>query len=166
MPIEAGWNPNKHAKQIRKAKITIKRFLRKDPGMKIFFNRAHAYAVFPTVGKGGIVIGGAFGKGKVFRRGVWIGDVSLSQGSIGFQFGGQSYSEIVFFRDRATFSRFKRNNLKFAATASAVAVKSGASKKAAYERGVAVFTMTKAGLMYEAAIGGQYFKYKPKRRRR
>ena len=74
-PVDAGWNPRKHAKQMRQAKQTIRRFLRKDPGMKIFFNRAYAYVVFPTVGKGGMFIGGAYGKGKVFRRGRWIGSM-------------------------------------------------------------------------------------------
>ena len=106
-------------------------------------------------------IGGAHGKGQVFSRGEVIGRVSLSQGSIGFQLGGQSYSEIVFFQNKAAFDRFKNGNLKLAAQASAIAVTSGATAHAAYEKGVAVFTLGKKGLMFEASIGGQHFSFKP-----
>ena len=157
LTAEAGWNPKRSAK----VQQTIAAFKKKDPGMKAFFNKAYGYAVFPTIIKGAIWVGGAHGKGEVFRRGKVVGRASLSQGSIGFQLGGQSYSEIVFFQNKAAFDRFKNGNLKFAAQASAIAVTAGAATNAAYENGVAVFTLGKKGLMFEASIGGQRFSYKP-----
>ena len=102
--------------------------------MKVFFNKAYGYAVFPSIIKAAIGVGGAHGKGEVFRRGKVIGRASLSQGSIGFQLGGQSYSEIVFFQNKAAFDRFKNGNLKFAAQASAIAVTAGAAANAALIR--------------------------------
>lgn len=155
--VNAGWDPRKS----EKVQQTIAAFKKKDPGIKSFFNEAYGYAVFPSVIKGAIGIGGAHGKGQVFREGKMIGRASLSQGSIGFQLGGQSYSEIVFFQNEAAFDRFKSGNLKFAAQASAIAVTAGAAANVAYENGVAVFTLGKKGLMFEASIGGQQFSFKP-----
>ncbi|HKK06599.1 MAG TPA: YSC84-related protein [Gammaproteobacteria bacterium] len=158
----AGWNPNQAREERAQVAQTIAKFKRKDPGLRSFFQHAYGYAVFPTVGKGGIGVGGAYGNGRVFERDRFIGRASLTQVTVGFQFGGQAYSEIIFFKDRAALARFKSGNLKFAAQASAVAVTAGAAANAAYERGVAVFTMEKGGLMYEATIGGQSFSFEPR----
>lgn len=142
---------------------TIKKFKKKDKSINSFFKSSYAYAVFPTVGKGGIGIGGAYGKGIVFRGGKKIGTAKLTQVSIGFQLGGQAYSEIIFFQNKSTFSKFTNGDLKFGAGVSAVAVTAGASATAAFSHGVAVFTMEKGGLMYEATVAGQSFKYDGKR---
>ncbi len=155
----AGWDPNQSGKRLKKVQETVQTFKKKDPGLKRFFEKAYGYAVFPTIIKGAVGFGGAYGKGQVFQRGTLIGSASLSQGTIGFQLGGQSYSEIIFFEDKVAFERFKRNRLEFAAQASAIAAEAGASAKAAYSKSVAVFTLAKRGLMYEASIGGQAFKF-------
>lgn len=156
-----GWNPNKPDQERQEAQETIAAFKKKDPGIKTFFNDAYGYAVFPSVGKGGWVIGGAYGTGKVFHQGQIIGSTSIVQGTIGFQLGGQVYSEIVFFKDKQAFDRFKSGRLEFDAQVSAIAVTLGAAAKAAYEEGIAVFVMTKGGLMYEASVGGQSFTFTP-----
>jgi lipid-binding SYLF domain-containing protein len=137
--------------------------------------------VFPTIGKGGFFVGGARGKGRVFEQGKYIGDTTMTQGTVGFQFGGQAYSEIIFFEDKAALDQFTRGNFEFGAQAQAVAITAsasatatttGASASAAatqhdatsagtYYKGMAIFTVAKGGLMYEASIGGQKFHYKP-----
>jgi lipid-binding SYLF domain-containing protein len=153
----AGWDPDKAAE----AKHAIAEFKKADPSLKRFFNAAHAYAVFPTVGKGGFGIGGAYGSGLVFRGGQVVGETSLAQLTIGFQLGGQAYREIIFFEDKSTFDDFKKGNFELSAQASAVAATFGASADADFDHGVAVFTLAKGGLMYEASIGGQKFSYEP-----
>jgi lipid-binding SYLF domain-containing protein len=157
----ATWNPNRKSETEQSSKETVAAFKREDPSMKKFFDAAYAYAVFPTVGKGAIGIGGAHGQGAVFHRGAMVGYTSLTQVTVGFQLGGQAYSEIIFFKDKARFDNFKNGNLKFSAQASAVAATAGAAATANYENGIAVFTLVKGGLMYEASIGGQGFSYEP-----
>jgi lipid-binding SYLF domain-containing protein len=142
---------------------TISAFKKKDKGINSFFKSSYAYAVFPTVGKGGIGIGGAYGKGYVYRNGAKIGTAKLTQVSVGFQLGGQAYSEIIFFQNKGTFDKFTNGQLKFGAGVSAVAVTAGAAAQASFNRGVAVFTMEKGGLMYEATVAGQSFKYEGKK---
>jgi len=157
-----GWKANKDKKtkeRIGKSKEAIEEFKNKDNGLVSFFNKAYGYVIFPSVGKGGIGVGGAHGKGIVYERGKIIGQASLTQASIGFQFGGQSYREVIFFETKTDLDRFKENKFEFSAQASAVAVTVGASADVAYNDGVAVFTMQIGGLMYEASIGGQKFKY-------
>lgn len=132
-----------------------------DPGLQRFFDTAVGYAVFPTVGKGAVGVGGAYGRGQLFERGQLIGYCSLTQASIGLALGGQSYTELIFFEDQAALDRFKSGNYAFSAQASAVALKSGASANARYADGVAVFTMGEAGLMVEASVGGQKFAFEP-----
>ena len=138
----------------------ISKFKEKDPGMAKTFADAYGYAIFPTVGKGAIGIGGARGKGRVYERGNLIGRTTLTQVSIGFQLGGQAYSEVVFFKDKTALDDFKRGNFELDAQASAVALTTRASRDLAYNRGVAIVTMAKGGLMYEASVGGQKFSYK------
>jgi lipid-binding SYLF domain-containing protein len=147
-----------------------------------FFGKSYGYAIFPTVGKGGVGVGGAFGKGHVYAKGKYVGDTSVTQLSVGFQLGGQAYSEIIFFEDERAFKEFTSGNFEFGADASAVAITAGASAKASstgasagasvtknkattageYHKGMATFTIAKGGLMYEAALAGQKFSYKPK----
>ncbi len=131
-----------------------------DPGMNKFFESSVGYAVFPNVGKGGIGIGGAYGKGLVIKNDKVIGKTSLSQVTIGFQLGGQVYAQFIFFEDQTALENFRRGNFEFGAQASAVAVTLGVSADADYDKGVAVFTNVGGGLMYEATVSGQKFKYK------
>lgn len=139
----------------------IRRFKEKDPGFEKVFADAYGYAIFPTVGKGAIGIGAARGKGEVFERGALIGRSTLTQVTIGFQLGGQSYSEVIFFKDKTALDDFRRGNFEFNAQASAIAVTARASRDLAYNRGVAIATLGKGGLMYEASVGGQKFSFKP-----
>ena len=138
----------------------IRKFKEKDPGLAKVFADAQGYAVFPTVGKGGMGLGAARGKGYVYRRGRLIGRSTLTQVTIGLQLGGQAYSEVVFFKDAAALDNFKRGKLKLDAQASAIALTARASADLAYRDGVAIVTMAKGGLMYEASVGGQKFSFK------
>jgi lipid-binding SYLF domain-containing protein len=144
-----------------KVQTAVARATKEDPGLSRFFKDAAGYAVFPTVGKGAIGVGGAYGRGELYAGGQLAGYCTLTQASIGLALGGQTYTELIFFENAAALNRFKSGNFTFAAQASAVALKSGASANAKYADGVAVFTMGEAGLMYEASIGGQKFTYEP-----
>ena len=146
----------------KNALAAIAEFKKADPGMDSFFQSAYGYAIFPEITKGGIGIGGAAGDGTVFQGGAGIGSSSMSQVTIGLQLGGQTYREAIFFKDQAALENFKRGNYEVSAEASAIAVTSGASKSASYDKGVAIFTMGIGGLMFEASIGGQKFTYEPK----
>jgi lipid-binding SYLF domain-containing protein len=139
----------------------IAKFKAKDPRVARAFDEAYGYVVFPTVGKGGIGIGGARGKGWVYERGRRIGRASLTQVTIGLQLGGQAYSEVIFFKDKSALDDFTRGNFEFDAQVSAVALTARAAGDLPYRKGVAVVTMAKGGLMYEASVGGQKFSYKP-----
>jgi lipid-binding SYLF domain-containing protein len=146
------------------------------------FENAYGYAVFPTIGKGGIGVGGAYGEGRLYEQGRHVGDAKMTQLTIGFQLGGQAYSQMIFFEDERALREFTSGNFEFGAQASAVAITAGAQAGAGttgtsagasggqrdartvgnYYRGMAVFTVAKGGLMYEASIGGQKFSYTPK----
>ncbi|MGA1529562.1 MAG: YSC84-related protein [Kiritimatiellia bacterium] len=146
-----------------------------------FFDKAVGYAVFPTIGKGGIGVGAAYGSGRVFKDGTYVGDSKMTQVSFGLQLGGQAYSQIVFFMDQSSFDEFTSGSFEFGAQASAVAITAGAQASASTSgasaganvgkeestnagnvyKGMAIFTMAKGGLMYEATISGQKFSYKP-----
>ncbi len=143
------------------SRATIQTFRKKDANIEKFFGSAVGYAVFPTIAKGGFVVGGAGGEGILFVGGHPVGKSSVGQASVGFQLGGQTYSEIIFFENAATLNAFKKGNFALAAQASAVALSAGAAASANYENGVAIFTATKTGLMYEASVGGQKFGFTP-----
>jgi lipid-binding SYLF domain-containing protein len=157
---------------------TIDIFRKADESSK-FFATSYGYAVFPTIGKGGAGIGGAYGKGKVFEKGKYIGDTSMTQLSVGFQLGGQGFSQIIFFENAEALGKFTQGEFEFGAEASAVAITLGAGAKAGttgatagasvdktkaknvgtYANGMAAFTVVKGGLMYEATVAGQKFKF-------
>ena len=145
-----------------------------------FFDNSYGYAVFPTIGKGGIGVGGARGEGRVYTNGAHVGDTKMTQLTIGFQLGGQAFSQIIFFEDERAFTEFTSGNFEFGAQATAVAITAGATAAATttgsaagasggkndattsgdYYKGMAIFTVAKGGLMYEATVGGQKFSYK------
>jgi lipid-binding SYLF domain-containing protein len=147
----------------------------------VYLEQGYGYAIFPTIGKGGIGIGGAHGKGRVYARGAHIGNSSMTQITIGFQLGGQAFSQIVFFEDERALNEFTSGNFEFSAQATAVALTAGVSAEAntgggtsagisggtnnattvnsGYRKGMAIFTIAKGGLMYEAALGGQKYTY-------
>jgi len=152
-----GWNPE----LVKDSKEALNEMIQKSPKLLNFKNKAYGYAVFPKITKAGIGIGAAAGSGTVFKNDEVVGSSNLKQASVGLQLGGQQYSEVIFFENKKSFEHFTNGKLKFDAQASAVAITEGASIDAAYHEGVAVFTRTKGGLMYEASIGGQHFKYKP-----
>ena len=141
---------------VAKAIIAVKK---SDPGIQKFFDDAAGYAVFPSVGKGAIGVGGAHGKGLVILNDKAIGKTSLSQVTIGLSLGGQKYAQFIFFKDDVALGHFQRGNYEMGAQASAVAVTAGASADADYDSGVAVFTNVAGGLMADASIGGQKFSY-------
>jgi lipid-binding SYLF domain-containing protein len=146
-----------------------------------FFEKSYGYAVFPTIGKGGLGVGAAHGTGRVYEHGKYVGDVKMNQLSVGFQAGGQAYSQIIFLEDERAFKEFTGGNFEFGADVGAVAITAAASASACsqgasagasggkkdastaggYHKGVAVFTIVKGGAMYEATVAGQKFKYKP-----
>jgi lipid-binding SYLF domain-containing protein len=145
--------------QVREA---IAVFKTQDPSIERFFNDSQGYAVLPKIGKGAFIIGGAYGQGEVYRNGTMIGYCSITQATIGASIGGETFREIIFFRTRADMEVFLGGEYTFAAQATAVAMDTGAAAKADYHDGVAVFIMTDQGLMVDASIGGQKFKYLPK----
>jgi lipid-binding SYLF domain-containing protein len=146
-----------------------------------FFDKAYGYAVFPSIGKGGVGVGAAYGKGRVYQGGKVVGDTSMTQATIGLQLGGQAFSQIIFFEDARALKEFTGGNFEFGAEAAAVAITAGAGAKATttgssagasggkhdaktagrYHKGMATFTVAKGGLMFEASLGGQKFTYKP-----
>ena len=159
----SGWKPLSDKNiQDRKASnktINVLNKFKKISYLKPYFKKARGYAVFPNIGKGGFGIGGARGKGEVFEKGNVIGSTILTQVSIGFQLGGQAFSQIIFFKDKKSLDRFTEGNFEFGASASAALITEGANASADYSDGVAVLTFSKGGLMYEASIGGQKFSY-------
>lgn len=143
--------------EVNEAKATL---LKADEGLKDIMEKAKGYVIFPSVAKGGLGVGAAAGTGQLLEKGKVVGEVKLSQVSIGFQAGGQAYIELICFEDQTSLDNFKKGNFEFSAQVSAVAVKAGASANAKYEKGIMVLTLAKGGLMYEASVGGQKFKYK------
>lgn len=158
MTTAYAWDPKKADELHDKAQDAKAEILENDPDMQRFFDSAVAWVIIPTVGKGGIGIGGARGKGLLYEDEDVTAEVTLSQLTVGFQAGGQAYSEFIFFKDDVALADFKRGNYELGAQASAVAVTAGASADANYSGGVAIFTQAKGGLMYEASVGGQKFK--------
>ena len=132
-----------------------------DPSLATALQKAAGYAVFPSVGKGAVGVGGAYGKGVLYQNGVPVGYCDLTQASIGIALGGQTFTQIIAFENPDALNRFKSGQFAFDAKATAVALKSGAAANAKFENGVAVFIMSETGLMAEASVGGQKFSYQP-----
>ncbi len=131
-----------------------------DPSLAKFFDNCVGFAVIPEIGKGGVILGGAYGKGQLFdRTGRLVGYCDVSQGSIGAQIGGQTFGEMVFFENEKAFSDFKGGKFSLTAQASAVALSAGAAAASRYDNGIALFVMNPQGLMLEASVGGQQFGY-------
>lgn len=172
-----------HSPEVNEAEydVTIAAF--KGAKSAQFFEHSYGYAVFPTIGKVGLFVGGgAYGKGRVYEKGRYVGDAEMMQASLGFQLGGQAFSQIIFFQDQRSFDEFTGGNFEFGATASAVIVNVGIAAEAStkgtsatanagnrnvktegqYYKGMAVFSIAKGGLMYEAALAGQKFNYYPR----
>ena len=152
------------------------------PLIKEFFGNSYGYAVFPKIAKGGLGVGASYGEGQVYKGGVVTGKTKMAQVTIGFQAGGEAFSQIIFFQDKRAYDEFTSGNFEFGAQAQAVAITAGAqaqagsagssagasggtesagTQAAAYHKGMAIFTKAIGGLMYEASVGGQKFKYEP-----
>lgn len=151
----------KDTKLQNEVKASLAEFAKSNPKVEAHLHTAYAFAFFPKITKGGLGIGGAGGKGLVFDDKTVVGESRLAQATFGLQAGGQQYMEIILFEDQAAFDRFTAGKVKFSGQASAVALKDGASADIDYQDGVAIFTKTIGGLMAEASVGGQSFKYKP-----
>lgn len=145
-----------------KANNTLADFISSDPGINNFFEKAYGYAVFPTIGKAGFGVGGAHGKGIVYKQGVASGTTSMTQVTLGLQIGAQGFSEVIFFEDQKTYEDFIKGNYEAGAQVSAVVVKKGAAAQTKYSKGIAIFTHVKGGLMAEASVGGQKFSFEQK----
>lgn len=151
-----------------------------DAGLSAMFSSAYGYALFPTIGKAGFLVGGAYGKGRVFEQGEYIGDTAMTQATVGFQLGGTGFSQVIFFQDKRALLEFTNGNFEFGAEAQATAITAAAGASAntsgssatasggknnattagaGYNKGMATFTITKGGLMYEISIGGQKFSF-------
>lgn len=150
-----GWDPN----EVQKARAAADSFKAEQPKLQGYFESAYAWAVYPSITKVAWIVGGAHGSGIAFLNETPVGRTSVTQGSIGLQFGGEAFSEILFFQDEEAFSRFAEGNFEFGAKVSATLITEGASADLAYERGVAVFTRSKGGLIVDASLGGQKFSY-------
>ena len=152
---------SEHKKLQADVNAAIKAFKQADTSLKDTFKKATGYVVFPNVGKGGFILGGAHGNGHVYEAGKVIGYASMTQVTVGAQIGGQGLSEVIFFETKEALAKFKESGYSMSAQVCAVAAAEGASKNAKYVDGVMVFTKAKSGLMAEASVGGQKFTFEP-----
>ncbi|WP_405381084.1 YSC84-related protein [Maribacter sp. LLG6340-A2] len=152
---------DKDQKIINDANEAKEKLMTMEVGLDPFFTNSAGYVLFPNVGKGGFIIGGASGNGVVYENGEVVGMADLKKLSVGLQAGGQAITEVIFFETANDLEEFKKGEFEFSAEASAVALKSGVSVNAKYKDGVAVFALPKAGLMADASVGGQKFDYTP-----
>ena len=141
------------------AQRALDRMITADPDLRGVIDAAYGYAIFPKVGKGGLIVGGGYGRGIVYEQGTMIGYADITQATIGLQAGGQTFSELIVFQNKEALDRFRQNKLEFSANASAVILKKGAAKAAQFENGVAIFIEPRAGAMAEASVGGQKFTF-------
>lgn len=155
--------------QEKKSKInlnynkTIKSFMKDNKTVTNLVYDSHAYIVFPSIGKGGLIFGGAYGEGRAYKKGFWVGDVVLNQYTFGLQAGGQQYSEIIFFKTEDAFEKFKKDGFEDSTQSSVVPIYSGLSSDVDFAKDVEVYTSSSAGLMLEATTGAQNFSYTPKK---
>jgi lipid-binding SYLF domain-containing protein len=144
-----------------RATAAVDDFKKTDPSLSAVLSSSYAYAVFPRITTAAVVVGGAHGDGEVYMKGKFTGWADVSQGSVGLQLGGQRYAELIIFRTETTYINFTNSTLEFDARASAIAAASGAASTADYSKGVVVFSLPEGGLMFQAAIGGQKFRFTP-----
>ena len=152
---------DKHKELMADATKAKAALIEKDAGLEAHFKNSSGYVIFPNVGKGGLIIGGASGNGILYENGMAVGAANLKKLNIGLQAGGQAVIEVIFFETEAALNKFKEGDFEFSAEASAVIADEGASKDANYKDGVMVFALPKAGLMADASVGGQKFNYTP-----
>jgi lipid-binding SYLF domain-containing protein len=145
----------------REAEAAMADFRATDPGIDDFIRRAAGYAIFPSVGKGGFIVGGAHGKGLVYEQGRMIGEADLTQASVGFLAGGQTFRELIVFGTPDALEKFRNGQMSLGADVGAVALKTGAAASAQFKNGVAVFTKPIGGAMFEASVAGQKFTFRP-----
>jgi lipid-binding SYLF domain-containing protein len=157
--VTNGFAQSKKDKLTADAQAAKDEFIKTDSKMAGLFASSYGYAIFPNVGKGAVGVGGASGNGVAYEQGARVGSASMKQVTVGLQFGGQAYREVIFFEAKKDMDKFKENKIQLSAQVSAVAAAAGASANAKYKEGVLVFTMQKGGLMYEASVGGQKFKF-------
>ncbi len=157
-PAAAGWDADSQSR----AERTIAAFKEANPRTEIFFAKSYGFAVFPTVTKGGLILGGGRGGGTVYEQGKVIGASSVAQLTFGVQIGGTTFSEIVFFKDRAALERFKAGPLEMSGDVTSAAVVTGSSNAMDFADDTAVFTLPDGGLMFELSLGGQNFSFEPK----
>ena len=143
------------------AKAALDAMAAKDPGVRQFAERAQGYVVFPKVGKGAAVVGGASGRGVVYEKGAIVGYAQLKQASIGVQAGAQTYSELLVFENEAALGRLRSGKLTLGAEAAAYALEHGGGREYRYQNGVAIFTLPRGGVMAAAALSGQKITFKP-----
>ena len=158
LPNVWAWDANAELK----ANQTLAHFKNKDSSLNNFFSQAYGYAVFPTIGKAGFIVGGAHGDGMVYKKGAISGSTQMTQVSVGWQIGAEAYSEIIFFEDAAAYDSFTKGNFELGAQASAVFVKPGIAAQTKYSKGIAIFTDYKGGLMAAASVSGQKFSFQKK----
>lgn len=144
---------------IKKAEAAKEKILAEDPGLSAFFSEAYGYVVLPVIGKGGLLVGGAYGKGILYEQGEPAGMTEMTQVSIGAQIGGLSYSEVIFFKTEEEFRVFTTGRFEVAVQITVVAVTAGVSRTMAYSDGVAIITLPKGGVMADVSAGGQKFSY-------
>ncbi len=150
------------AEQRADARLALNKFKKEDAKINEFFTNSYGYAIFPNVGKVGMSFGGAYGSGVVYKKTKVDGYSSISQLSFGFQLGGQIYSEVIFFKDKVTYDKFKEGNFEIGMHLSGVVITKGVSYTVEYNDGVAIFILPKGGLMYELSVGGQKFTFEDK----
>lgn len=143
------------------AEATLGMMRTQDPGLGALLRSAHGYAVFPEIGKGGVIVGAAYGRGILYERGQKVGYLELNQGSIGAQLGGQTFSELIVFRSEFDVAKLKAGDFSLGANISAVALTAGASASAEFNEGIVVFTLPRGGLMAELTVSGQQLNYSP-----
>lgn len=162
--LGCGGGPETRAEEqaaVSQARSTVQTMTTHDPSLQSVLDRAYGYVVFPQIGEGGFIVGGAHGNGVVFERGRPVGFATIAQGSIGLQAGGQSFSEIIVFEDPAAFQRLKAGNFNLTAEAEATALSMGAAANTQFEGGTAVFVMPEGGLMAGVSVGGQQINFEP-----
>ena len=133
----------------------------KDDTFNSTLKKAYAYAIFPEVGKGGFIVGASHGAGEVYRKGKLIGHTKMTQTTVGAQVGGQTYAEVILFKNKKALDRFKASRFEGSAAATAIGGKKGAAAASKYKDGVAIMVLPIKGAMAEAAGGGQKFKFEP-----